>query len=293
MAARRRLVLIVNTKSRQGDSLLAETRRLLAAEAIELLAVRALRDPDQLLSAVREAMALRPDVVVLGAGDGSVSRVVDVLAGTNVALGVLPFGTTNNYARTLGLPLSLPEAVRIAATGQIQPVDLGHVGNDYFANVASIGLSTRIARSVSPRLKRIIGRLAYAVAGARSLLAHRAFAAILVADGKTHRLRTHQLVVANGRFHAGHRISAQASPTNGQLTVFTFGSASKWQLLANTVRFNMYGIEGLRGADTFVTNRVEIATVPARSVELDGEISGRTPAVIEVVPRAILVVRPA
>src|SRR5512133_262500 len=74
--------------------------------------------------------------------------------------GVLPLGTTNNFARSLGLPLHLPAALRILTEGKVADVDLGHVAGRHFANLTSLGLSVQVAEHVPHLLKRVLGRAA-------------------------------------------------------------------------------------------------------------------------------------
>ena len=101
-----------------------------------------------------------------------------------MCLGVLPLGTTNNFARSLGLPLHLPAALRILTEGKVADVDLGHVAGRHFANLTSLGLSVQVAEHVPHQLKRILGRAAYPLTALALLPRHRPFTARLrVTDG--------------------------------------------------------------------------------------------------------------
>ena len=94
----------------------------------------------QLLAAAREAAASSADVVVMGGGDGTMSAGAGGLADTGKPMGVLPLGTLNHFARDLGIPETLEDAVRNVAEGVVREVDLGEANERVFVNNSSIGL---------------------------------------------------------------------------------------------------------------------------------------------------------
>jgi hypothetical protein len=93
------------------------------------------------------------DLIVVGGGDGTLSEATHQLAHRDVCLGVLPLGTTNNFARSLGLPLNLSGALRTLTQGKVANVDLGHVTGRHYANLTSLGMSVQVAQHVPHRLK--------------------------------------------------------------------------------------------------------------------------------------------
>lgn len=115
--------LIVNTHSRSGEQAFFRARDLLGALGVPLNAAYALRDPARLPETVKEAIAEDHNLIILGGGDGSVSSVVDYLAGSTAVLGLLPLGTANDFARTLGIPSDLEGACRTIARGKVVDVD--------------------------------------------------------------------------------------------------------------------------------------------------------------------------
>jgi diacylglycerol kinase family enzyme len=102
--------------------------------------VRELARPRDISLAAREALDMHPEAVVAGGGDGTVSAVASVLAGTATPLGVLPLGTLNHFAKDAGIPLDLEEAVQTVATRHTKRVDVGRVNDHIFVNNASIGV---------------------------------------------------------------------------------------------------------------------------------------------------------
>ncbi|MEO5735178.1 MAG: diacylglycerol kinase family protein [Rubrivivax sp.] len=98
---------------------------------------------------VTQAISQRADVIVAGGGDGTVSAVAAALTGGDIALGVLPLGTLNHFAKDLGLPLTLDEAVRQIAAGQTTRVDVGGVNGRVFVTNSSLGLYPDTATNAS------------------------------------------------------------------------------------------------------------------------------------------------
>ena len=159
--ARRRTALVVNVRSRRGRRHYSTVCRQLNTAGLDLLDLRPVADPRRLPQALAAAVDSGADLIVVGGGDGTLSEATHQLAHRDVCLGVLPLGTTNNFARSLGLPLHLPRALRILTEGKVADVDLGHVAGRHFANLTSLGLSVQVAEHVPHLLKRILGRAAY------------------------------------------------------------------------------------------------------------------------------------
>lgn len=195
-------------------------------------------DPSRLRALFTEVLELEPDLVVVGGGDGTIAEAVANLAHRDVALGVLPLGTTNNFARSLELPQDLAGAVRTLREGKVADVDVGWFestaapgapgapageNRHIFANMVSLGLSVEVAEHVPHGLKRFLGRSAYALTAARLLPGHRAFHATIRIGDRTHEMDTHQLNIANGAHHSGQRIARDASPDDRLLAIYRLG----------------------------------------------------------------------
>src|ERR671910_3375 len=224
--ARRRAALVVNVRSRRGRRHFPAVWRQLRAAGLDLLDLRPVTDPRHLPDALAGAADSGADLIVVGGGDGTLSEATHQLAHRDVCLGVLPLGTTNNFARSLGLPLHLPAALRILVEGKVADVDLGHVAGRHFANLTSLGLSVQVAEHVPHQLKRILGRAAYPLTALALLPRHRPFTARLRVDDQVHELDTHQLNIANGSHHAGRAIAPDTGLDDRQLVVYRLGDAN-------------------------------------------------------------------
>jgi diacylglycerol kinase (ATP) len=285
-----RIVLVVNTRSRKGRRHYRGLPARLAAAGVPLQAAFPVDDPALLAQTLTDALALAPDLLIFGGGDGSLTAAAGRLADRDTALGVLPLGTTNNFARSLGLPLDLPGAIATLADGKVADVDLARAGEDVFANMASIGLSVQVAQAVPASLKRVLGRGAYTLTAARRLPTHRPFKATLTVGGERHALWTHQLNIANGSHHAGRRIARDASVDDRLLVAYRLGDASRLRVSGQTLNQLLFGPRRLLATGPYLAAReLWVATDPPLPLDLDGEVRGSTPVRITLLPEALRV----
>src|SRR5215218_2805395 len=170
--ATERAALIVNTRSRTGERTFFRALDRLQELGVSLGVTYAIRDPARLPETVREVLDHHTGYrfLIVGGGDGSVSSVVDFLANRDVVLGLLPLGTANDFARTLEIPQDIDGACGAIAGGKVVDVDLGLAGDNYYVNVASIGLGVEATRALSRWLKMSTGPLAYPVAAIKAFL---------------------------------------------------------------------------------------------------------------------------
>lgn len=288
----RTAVLVVNTKSRKGAALFQDAQRLLQEKGITLSKTYAVKNPEFMDNTITKILETNPDLIIVGSGDGTMAEVVDHLADCDVAVGYLPMGTTNNFARTLGIPLDLQGAVDVITGGKVADIDLGNIDGDYFANACSIGISVHISSTVSHRQKRRLGRLAYIIAGARALIGHRSFDAVLETEKGTYEFKTHQIIIVNGRFHGGTLIADDASVDSKELVIFHLGDHRRWQLLWSMILFGLKRKRTLREGNFVLTKNARLTTKPRRKVELDGEVKATTPIDISIAPNALKIIVP-
>jgi diacylglycerol kinase family enzyme len=210
-----------------------------------------------------------------------------------VALGVLPLGTTNNFARSLGLPMDLGRAIKVLSLGKVADIDLGVAGDRPFANLASFGVSVAVAGTVKPWLKRILGRAAYPLTALTVLPRHQAFRAFITVDGRRHELLTHQLNLANGRYHGGWQIAKDISIDNRSLVAYQLGSGRRLRLLAETlVRATTGRWRSLAGGPFVTGGEMLVETDPPLPADVDGEVRLRTPLTIRTEPNGLRVMVP-
>lgn len=284
--------LIVNAQSRKGQALFRDARAKLEARGIELVAAHAITDPKTLIPTMRETVKSGVPMIIVGGGDGSLSCTVDEAVDDPVVFALLPLGTANSFARTLGIPLDLDGAIEVIATGRRRRIDLGMIDGDYFANCAALGLSPMIGDSVPHKLKRYLGRVGYLIWAIWCLIRFRSFK-VIVTDGETeHRVRATELRIANGSFHGGVELIEEADVDSGEIVVQAVTGHAKMRLVWNWFA-SYFRLPSRRDkVVSFSGRQLEVRTIPPLKVSIDGEVLARTPVTARVAERAIEVVVP-
>jgi diacylglycerol kinase (ATP) len=233
------------------------------------------------------------DRVVIGGGDGTLNGAIPGLLRAGLPFGIMPLGTANDLARSLGIPFELEGAAQVIATAAPRPVDLGEVNGHCFFNVASIGFSAELAGELKAEAKKRFGRLGYAVAALGLLRRARPFSAWLAHDGREERVRTIQVSVGNGRHYGGGMTVAEdARPDDGVLHVYSLEVRHWWQLVA-LLPWLRRGTQGQwREVRAFRTTELMLRTRKPRPVNTDGELTTHTPARFRVHPAALRVFAP-
>jgi diacylglycerol kinase (ATP) len=234
------------------------------------------------------------NLIVVCGGDGTVSSSSLAVMESGLPLGIIPTGTANDLARTLGIPMDLGEAADVIAQGHSRAIDLGAVNGHGFFNVASIGLSTTITQKLDPQLKKKWGRLGYALAASKILGRARHFTATIVEKGQSIDVETYQIAVGNGRHYGGGNVVAStARIDDGHLDLYSLEMKNLWKM-ALMIRSFRSGTHGAwREVRTARCVEFDVSTRRPMPVNADGEIVTSTPAHFKVHPNAIKIFVPA
>lgn len=235
-------------------------------------------------------------VVAIGGGDGTLGAAASELIATGRALGILPLGTHNHFARQLGIPPDLPGAVRVLAEGARRRVDVGMVNGHIFLNNASIGFYPSLVRSREQAqdrrgLPKWMANMPATWAALRRLRHHRLRVEI---DGAEQWVRTPLLFVGNNLYSLdGGRIGEREALDRGELSLFSVEGRTRLGALWFGLRL-LVGRANLE-ADFAVATTCHALTVHAHSsrihVALDGEVrSLESPLRFEIRPRALEVI---
>ncbi len=187
----------------------------------------------------REAAEEPGAIVVAAGGDGTVNAIASALAGSRTCLGVLPLGTLNHFAKDLGLPLTLAEAVRAIAEGRPQPVDLGEVNGRLFVNNSSLGFYPGMVLQ-RERLKRVGWNkwLSLTVASVFGFLRFRRITVELTLQDGSERLSrtTPFLFIGNNEYRMeGSEAGSRTRLDGGRLYLSLAPGATRLSLLALTL----------------------------------------------------------
>lgn len=250
-----------------------------------------LLSPKKLQKELKEILHNAPDRIVVGGGDGTIVSAANLMAKSRTALGVLPLGTTNSFARSLNLPLDFEAALKLAIHGKAQDFNLGSADGHSFVAVAAIGLSESVASSINDKTKKRFGRLAYVLVGTWQFIRKPAFDVHVTTSKKEYSFRTRQVVVANARYHGSLPVMQDASINQDVLVILSFGRAgTKREHLRNLWRY-LRGIH-TQSSETVALKVTEatITTSPKRRIELDGEVRGKTPVTVKLEKDALKVI---
>ncbi|MEA5565446.1 lipid kinase [Anabaena sp. UHCC 0399] len=286
-----RALLLVNRHARQGQKRLLEAINYLQTFGWELIE-ESTENPKHLAHIIHKYKN-HVDLVIVGGGDGTLNAVVDALVETQLPLGILPLGTANDLAKTLGISNSLPEACKTIASGELRRIDLGWVNGKHFFNVASLGLSVKITQKLTKEFKRRWGILAYAVTALQVIWESRPFSAEIRVQDRCFRVKTVQIAVGNGRYYGGGMAVVHDAKIDDQrLDLYSLEIKHWWQMIPllpamrNGRHIHRQNVRALSGQE------IEVYTHKPRPINTDGEITTYTPAKFRVIPKAVAVFVP-
>ncbi|GAB2923386.1 diacylglycerol kinase [Rhodococcus aerolatus] len=289
----RRLTLLVGPRAGRGraDGLAEAAAGRLRGAGCEVQVVTA-PDAAATTAAARAAVDAGTDALVAVGGDGMVHLALQLVAGTETPLGVLPGGTGNDVARTLGVPRDdSAAAVEVLLDGRTRRVDLGRTGPTWFASVLAAGFDSRVnARTNRMRWPR--GRARYTVATLVELARLEPLAFTVETAEQTLELDATLVAVGNGTsYGGGMRICPDARLDDGLLDVTVVAASSRTSLVRTfpTVFRGTHVLDDR--VTTLRTDRVRL-TAPGAGAHADGEPVATLPVDVECVPRAVTVLVP-
>jgi len=237
------------------------------------------------------------EIIVAAGGDGTVSAVAVEAARAGKILGVLPFGTLNHFAKDLGIPQDIDEAVRTIATGDVKLVDLGEMNGRSFINNSSIGLYPQIVLHREHQQRRL-GRGKWSAAFWASLQIFRRSRFLKVRidlDGKQYLRKTPFVFVGNNEYEMDlYNIGSRPALDEGKLSVYFLHRSGRWGVIMLLVNTLLGRLRQWRDFEEIKTNSVTIETRRKKlPVAFDGEVEVMdTPLQYKSRPKALKVIVP-
>ena len=231
----------------------------------------------ELIEAARRAVREGVKVIVAGGGDGTLNAVASTLSGTDVTFGILPMGTLNHFAKDLGIPLDLDEAIAVIAQGHSIRVDTGEINGRMFLNNSSLGLYPDTVRS-RERQQRQLGRgkwLAFFWAAVAALRRYPFLDLTIDVDEQAHQRRTPFVFIGNNRYvMEGFNIGARERLDEGTLSLYVVQRTGRLGLLALALRALFGRLRQARDFDMLCAKKIVIATRHKQiRVSTDGEVN--------------------
>jgi YegS/Rv2252/BmrU family lipid kinase len=298
MIQRANVEVLLNTGAgmqRESD-LVEEVRRHFSACHV-VANVTLARDGGELEAAARRAFAAKPDAVVAGGGDGTLSTVAGVIVRSGIALGVLPLGTLNHFAKDVGIPLDLASAVETVCRGRVKNVDVGRVNGRVFINNSSLGLYPQVVK-MRDQLRLRLGRGKWPAFAWAALLVLRRFPFLRVeinVDGKALQRRTPVVFIGNNSYELdGLNLGARKCLDAGYLSIHIINRAHRLGLITLAARAMVGRLRDARDFETLCATHLEVNTRRSHvTVATDGEVNRFTaPLVYELDKGALSVVVP-
>jgi len=266
-------------------------------------------DGTALIDAARAALEDGADIIVAGGGDGSVNAVASVVSGSQAAFGVLPLGTLNHFAKDLGIPLALDDAIRNIVEGRRLAIDTGEVNGVLFINNSSLGLYPDIVRDREKQQNRL-GRgkwLAFCWA-AMGALRRYPFLDVRMDikddddNAESHRCRTPFVFIGNNEYLMdGFSIGKRNSLSDGKLSLYVCHRTGRLGLVRLALHALFGRLQQARDFDMLSAAEIEIDTrhhhgqhrLKRLRVATDGEVTiMQTPLLYRIKPASLTVIVP-
>ncbi len=236
------------------------------------------------------------DALFIAGGDGTVHLAVQVLSAIEnpPVLGILPSGTSNDFARTLGIPLMLEEAAEALSAGDVQDIDTAQINHRSFLNFAGLGLITDTSLNIDPDLKERYGKISYFMSALQTMRQSNSFSIHLDIDGTQCTEEGVAALIMNGKSIGTHMFPMDSiSPSDGLLDVFIIQSST---LTAIREWFSLSKPDvtpnELEHITHFQGQHIKIWTDEEKEVDTDGEVYLKTPLDIQVQPKKLQMLVP-
>jgi YegS/Rv2252/BmrU family lipid kinase len=231
-----------------------------------------------------------PTIVACG-GDGTVGDVARGIYGTDTNLGVIPVGTGNDFARNLGLPLNVEEACLAIMGGTIRYVDVGEINGSIFINNAGVGFDSHVMKTMNSGIRFLRGRPAFMLAILKSIFVYKPFHLTVQTEDVNLDIPKALLVsVLNGQVYAaGLPAAPGAEVDDGRMDVLILDNVHPIKRLGLLMMLQRGSHVQHPGIRLFQARSIKINAVPPQQINIDGEVRGSTPIIIDVKARTLRV----
>ena len=280
-------ILVILNPAARSERAKSAWRRI---EKLPNCTVRTTTGPGDALEVAAQAVRDGFKTIVAAGGDGTVNEVVNGLVGSDVSLGILPVGTMNVFAAELGLPGDLEEAWAIIQAGRTRRVDLLRANQQYFVQLAGVGLDAQVVQATSWEAKKNFGPLSYLISAAQ-IAAQKPPKLFVEADGEVR--EGSFVLIGNGRYYGGPvAFFKEARIDDGKLDVLIFKNLAYLDIARYVTNVFMGKHTQLHDVEYFQTKKAVVRSEDEVPVEVDGEVVATLPVTFRVSSRKLRVVVP-
>jgi YegS/Rv2252/BmrU family lipid kinase len=252
--------IICRLSSRHGLAYYQRLQEELPKRGVSIVEAHMVRRRKDFKKRIRQAVKSGAGLIVVIGGDGTQTAAVAELVHSDSVMAVVPAGTGNSFAYTLGIKDDIDAAIETIVNGKELRVDVGIVNGTYFANFATVGIIADAATRTPRNLKKFVGPVAYGVTALLTFLREKPFEMRVKWKKQRLKIVTHQAIVASGRYFGWQPLTPHANPRDG--------------------------------AHYFCAPKITVVTKPKQALNIDGHGLGKTPAKFSVAPRALRVLVP-
>ncbi len=234
---------------------------------------------------------IKYDAIISVGGDGTLLEVANGLMGSRAVLGVLPAGTGNDFARAIGIPSSIKEALSFLIKKKSRPIDVGKLENIFFVNVASVGFDAEIIRDIVKFRKFIPGRASYYIAALIKFFTFRFKDITIHLDDQVIKTKILLVAIANGtHYGGGMMVNPKGNLEDGYLDVIVVSSLPRYKIPLLLHRFVKGSYLDLPYVKTYRCKEISIESNDDLVINADGDLYGTTPAKFTVKPLSLNVI---
>jgi len=288
----KQVLLLINSGSRLGEQSCDELLAELAKRQIQVI-----HEPDRSPShytALIQQYEKQVDALVVGGGDGTVSLCLQGLMATQLPMAVIPLGTANNLARNLDIPASIPEACQILMDGNTRWIDVAMVNDQYFLNVVGLGLSTQVNHWIKKEAKKRFGVLAYVYYALKITKRLNPFTARITFESGEDCFKCLQVSVCNGRYYGAGFIAEQNASIDDGLMDVVCTMTKDWTKSIRIIKSLMKGAHHpIAEIKSYKLSKFTLQTKHPMSLDVDGDVRTKTPAVFKMSPKRLQVFTPS
>ncbi len=294
--SRQRTLVVVNPAAGSGRAAAGWARLREQAKACFTFDEVATAGPGDATRLAAEAESAGYTRLLSVGGDGTLHEIVNGCGSCEVAVGVLPLGTGNDFARSAGLRRPAAQLLPALAAGDVRRVDLGRVHDQYYLNIAGVGFDAEVARIANATAKRHGGALFYLITAVREAFRYEPAILKVALDAQEPPAPSRRLMVAIGNaaaYGGGMRICPRAELDDGLLDVMTVGDLRGGRILGILPLAFLGRHVGRPGVDYQQAKEVRIEGPAGVAVHADGELVGGLPATFTIDPGALRLWAPA
>lgn len=234
------------------------------------------------------------DCIITSGGDGTLNHVVNAMLKKkiNLPIGILPSGTSNDFAKYLNIPLQTSNACDVINNGKLQEIDVGIINDRYFINVAAAGLLTDVSQKIDINLKNTLGKMAYYIKGIEQIPNFSPINMKLKHNGSVIEEQVYFFVILNGSSAGGFKLAPNATAHDGTLNFVAIKACGIVELLNLFINIlkgehtDSNNVIYLEGNEFFIECDEKIET------DIDGEAGPKFPMKVSLVKDKIKIFIP-